>query len=252
MNREIYRQKWSRFQQRQEKIYTRKFKKALQEQVSQYLSQGAITAEPLQNVLIDLYKTVGPLWSAKTGIRKGGIVEMKAGGMGFSERILELLRDYFFIDLFNDAQLMTQYSREVIARVLTQASITGASTSDIVKELTAHPDFSAMRARRIARTETVTASNVAAVINAKESGLKMNKEWISVQDKRTRHSHRSIDGRIVGINDYFTMDTGVTMQQPGARQQQDGQAVPGSEVVNCRCVCGFIPVRGRNGLPVRV
>ncbi len=86
-----------------------------------------------------------------------------------------------------------------------------------------------------------TSANGAAIINAKESGVKMKKEWISITDRRTRHSHRNIDGSIVGIDTPFDVN-GTKMMQPGVRMQPNGDAVPPRETVNCRCTMGFIVV----------
>lgn len=252
MTKAEYQHKWDRFQKRYERIYTTKFTKALKEQVAQFAVKKDITLFPIYEVLVDLYKTVGPLWAHYTDvIQRREIRELKAAPMGFNERIVELMRLYYGIDLLNDAELMTRYSREVIANVLSNAAITGASFDDIVKELLAHPEFSAMRARRIARTETVTASNTAALINAKEKKIKYKKEWSAVNDNRTRHSHREIDGVTVPLDNAFNVN-GTMMEQPGVRKQPNGLSVPASEVVNCRCVLLFKPVLGKDKLPIRI
>jgi uncharacterized protein with gpF-like domain len=249
----LYALKWHRFETRYEAIYTVKFTKALKEQVAQYATLGYITAEPIYKVLVELYKTVGPTWAAHTGLHR--LKQVKAlAPMGFNERIVELMRQYYGIDLINDAELMTRYSREVIANVLSSAALTGASLNEVVAELLLNPEFSAMRARRIARTETVTAANGAAIINAKEKGFKLNKEWIAIEDKRTRHSHRNgsgVGGTIVQLDDAFNVG-GEMMEQPGVRSQPDGRPVSGWNVVNCRCVVAFIPVLDKRGLPIRV
>lgn len=240
--RKAYHYKWDRFQKRQERIFTTKFKKALQKQVDQYKENRRITSQPIYEVLLELYKTVGPLWAqqASLNIRQQQVKARMP--MGFSERIVELMRQYYGIDLLNDAELMTRYSRQVIADVLSDAAITGLSINEIVRKLETHPEFNQMRARRIARTETVTAANGAAMINAKESGIPKNKEWMAVNDRRTRHSHRNIDGRVVGLDDAFNVN-GTMMMQPGVRKQPNGLDVPASEVVNCRCVLGFEVIR---------
>jgi uncharacterized protein with gpF-like domain len=60
------------------------------------------------------------------------------------------------------------------------------------------------------------------------------KEWISVQDDRTRDSHLIMDGVVVPITDKFevpatSQTTGGWLEYPG-----DPSADP-SEVCNCRC-----------------
>ena len=229
-----YLRKWHRFQQRYENLYTPKFKEALRKQVQQYASRREINSGPIYEVLLDLYKTVGPVWAAATGVHR-----MKARmPMGFSARIVELMRQYYGIDLLNNAEQITQYTRDVIANILSDAALTGASINDIVRALEASPELGAMRARRIARTETTAAANTASLINAKETGVPMRKIWLAVNDNRTRHSHRNIDETKIPIDDAFNVN-GTQMMQPGVRTQPNGMTVPGSEIVNCRCTLGY-------------
>ena len=215
-------------------MYTPKFKAALRKQVQQYASRREINSGPIYEVLLDLYKTVGPVWAAATGVHR-----MKARmPMGFSARIVELMRQYYGIDLLNNAEQITQYTRDVIANILSDAALTGASINDIVRALEASPELGAMRARRIARTETTAAANTASLINAKETGVPMRKIWLAVNDNRTRHSHRNIDETKIPIDDAFNVN-GTQMMQPGVRTQPNGMTVPGSEIVNCRCTLGY-------------
>jgi uncharacterized protein with gpF-like domain len=234
----IYHFKWDRFQKRQERIYTTKFKAALKEQVHQQVTLGYITSAPIYKVLLDLYKTVGPLWAHQTqvSIRRQQVKARQP--MGFNQRIIDLMKQYYGIDLLNDSETITDYTREVIRGVLSDAALSGSSINDIVRALEGNSELGSMRARRIARTETVTAANGAAVINAKESGVPMRKTWMAVNDKRTRHSHRNVDDVTVGLDDSFNVN-GTHMMQPGVRKQPNGLDVPAKEVVNCRCTVGF-------------
>lgn len=240
-NKEQYHHKWDRFQRRYERIYTVKFKAALHDQIIQQAYKGYITSAPIYKVLLSLYKTVGPLWAhqAQLNVKRQQVKARMP--MGFNQRIVDLMKSYYGIDLLNDAEQITDYTREVIKNVLSDAALSGASINDIVRALSSNTELSTMRATRIARTETVTAANGAAIISAKESGVKMDKEWISVNDKRTRMSHRFTDGQVVPLDSAFNVN-GTMMTQPGVRKQPNGLEVPGSEVVNCRCTVGFIVV----------
>lgn len=243
MTKAEYIQKWDRFQRRYENYYTTQFKKALKIQVQQHLTLGYITPDAIFNVLTDLYKRVGPIWAAATGVARKKPTFLKARmPMGFSERIVELMRQYYGLDLLQDANQITEYTREVIQNIFSEAAITGWSIQEITDQLDASSELGAMRARRIARTETVAAANAAAVINAKETEIPMNKRWLAVNDARTRHSHRNVDDVTIPLADAFTVG-GVAMEQPGARKTPDGRTVPASEVVNCRCVLGFVVIK---------
>lgn len=249
---------WHKFQQRYEKYYEKKFTAALKVQVAAFLKTQdvmAIPSFPIYTVLVNLYKTVGPRWAriSKLSMTKA------TGQMGFNERIVELMRQYYGIDLLNDAEDITAYTKEVIQKILSDAAITGASFDDIVRQITTSSELGPMRARRIARTETVTAANGAAMIYAQTSGNVMEKVWISVKDKRTRHNawanHVTIDGTKIDIEEPFLLKSqklgDIFMMQPGVRKQPNGLAVPASEIVNCRCVVAFNAKRDSQGRIIR-
>ena len=256
-----YYYEWHKFQQRYEKYYEKKFLKALKLQVAAFIKTQdvmSIPSFPIYTVLVDLYKTVGTRWArvARVSMTKADEV---SGRMGFNERIVELMRQYYGIDLLNDAEDITAYTKEVIQNVLSDAALTGASFDDIVRQLTSSTELGAMRARRIARTETVTAANGAAMVYAQTSGNVMEKIWISVKDKRTRHNawanHKTIDGATIDINEPFNLKSqklgDIQMMQPGVRKQPNGLPVPASQVVNCRCVVAFQAKRDRQGRIIR-
>lgn len=253
-----YYYEWHKFQQRYEKYYEKKFLKALKLQVAAFIKTQdvmSIPSFPIYTVLVNLYKTVGTRWArvARVSMTKA------TGQMGFNERIVELMRQYYGIDLLNDAEDITSYTKEVIQNVLSDAALTGASFDDIVRQLTSSTELGAMRARRIARTETVTAANGSAMVYAQTSGNVMEKIWISVKDKRTRHNawanHKTIDGTTIDINEPFNLKSqklgDIQMMQPGVRKQPNGLPVPASQVVNCRCVVAFQAKRDRQGRIIR-
>lgn len=255
-NRYYY--EWHVFQQKYEKYFEKKFANALKIQVKAFVDTQdlmAIPTYPIYSVLTSLYKTVGPRWVkvAKLSMTKA------TGQMSFNEQIVELMRIYYGIDLLNDAEGITTTTRDVIQKVLNDAALTGASFDDIVRQLAVNSELGAMRARRIARTETVTAANGAAMIYANTSGNKMSKIWLSVKDKRTRHNqwanHVTIDGTTIDIEEAFKLKSvklgDIEMMQPGARKQPNGLAVPAAEVVNCRCVVAFEAQRDSQGRIIR-
>lgn len=238
MTRTEYKLMWDRFQRRQEAIYTRVFKSVLKQQLQEYFDRGDISAYPMQLALENLYNNVGPLWAAKTGVARKKPIFIKARlPMGFSERIVQLMREYYGnVYFLNEAEEITRYTRERIAFILGDAALTGFSIDEIIEQFPA--DFGAVRARRIARTETVTSANTAALINARDTGIPMQKIWLSVRDRRTRHSHVIADNTTVGLDDYFKVGS-VEIESPGAKKTREGQQTPGKEVINCRCTQGF-------------
>ena len=237
--------KWNRFQRKQEAKYVPKFEAALQIQAKSFNKTqdvNAIPSFPIYEVLTNLYKTVGVEWAklTKQSIRKAD------GLMGFNEMILQLMNDYFGIDLLNYAEWMTQYSREVISQILIRGNEQQMSPLEIADIIATHPEFSRMRALRIARTEVVTAANAAGQIYASTSGMEMNKTWIAVKDRRTRHDHKNVDGTTIDMNQPFMVGS-TQMMQPGVRTQPNGLPVPAQEIVNCRCTVAYVAKRDERG-----
>lgn len=84
------------------------------------------------------------------------------------------------------------------------------------------------RARMIARTETIAASNAGGLEAARQSGVVRGKTWFSALDERVRPSHTEAHGQLRGLDEEFVLSSGATGLAPG----QMGMA---SEDVNCRC-----------------
>lgn len=104
--------------------------------------------------------------------------------------------------------------------------------------------FYKWQALRIARTETTSASNFAAIKSAQESDLVLDKMWISVQDNRTRitpFDHLDMNGQKQELEKPFFVG-GQNIQYPG-----DVNASAGN-VINCRCTISFIPKRDADGM----
>jgi hypothetical protein len=100
------------------------------------------------------------------------------------------------------------------------------------------PDFTAVRAERIARTETVAASNYGALAGARmvgrRYGLVLRKRWLSARDRRTRrnppddYDHVEADGQERALDEPFLV-SGELLDHPGDPSGSAGN------VINCRC-----------------
>jgi HK97 family phage portal protein len=110
----------------------------------------------------------------------------------------------------------------------------GIEAGETMRELTERVDgvfgfAEKVRAERIARTETVGASNYGTVRAYQESGIPLEKEWLTARDGKERDSHQMMDGQRQELSDPFYSGEGNALQYPG-----DGGA-PVYEIVNCRC-----------------
>lgn len=114
-------------------------------------------------------------------------------------------------------------------------------------EMTARLDDTELpkwRARMIVRTETVRATNVAQMVQASQNPYEQEKQWIAVDDARTRQTHSShggVDGERIPFLDQYSNG----LYFPG------DPTGPAKEVINCRCTQGFFAVRDDNGNLVR-
>ena len=92
---------------------------------------------------------------------------------------------------------------------------------------------SKFNALRIARTEIVAASNEGAFKGALDTGLELNKVWLTVMDGRERESHAFVNGQAKAMNEPFTLGDGVQISKPGAK------GAPPEDTINCRCAVGY-------------
>lgn len=238
----IYWRKFNNYQRRYEAIYTPKFNQAIRSQINDFIETGtlmSVHAMPLYKALHSLYTESAYIWAhrATANLRKERLT------MGFSERIIELMRQYYGIDLLNLADDLTQTTKAVIQKVLSEAAEEGFGFDEVVRRLEL-PELTRARARLIARTETVAAANAASNVAAQDSGLIMDKIWISARDSRVRIHHAEVNQHQVRMTDTFTV--GFTqMKFPGDK------AGGAEECCNCRCTHAFIPRRDANGRLIR-
>jgi len=95
------------------------------------------------------------------------------------------------------------------------------------------PIMTTARAAMIARTETHGAANAGAFAAADETGLLLDKEWISAEDERTREDHALANGQIVAKDVPFDIG-GDALMYPG-----DPSGIA-EQVINCRCAMGWV------------
>lgn len=251
-----YRLRFHRFQKSRQKFFAPKIKAALLAQYQTVINNielgpaaiDLINATDLTIIINNLYYDAATVYGAKI---RSDFNRLKARmPIGFSEQMAELIRAYFQTDILNTSLGITETTKDLIRKVFTEAYAKGLGIDDIIKQLE-NTELSAVRARMIARTETVVSANRGAEFVAKQTGLRMNKEWLSAIDDRTRRDHLIQNGQIVAMDDYFNVG-GYDMAIPGDKGGKDGKpSVPAKEVVNCRCCALFIPLRD-NGKLVRV
>lgn len=255
-----YLKQFHRFQYNRELYFAPKLKRALKEQYAQFLQSYRvnrnthtalmdISSMPIYTVLKRLYIDAGVHYGSLvySQLPKAPKKTKRRAPMGFNQEMIDLINSYFEGDILNFSEGITDTTRDLIRVVMQIATEEGRDLDWIVEQLTVESDdIQANRARLIARTETVTATNQAAYFAAAKTGLLMKKEWLSAGDNRVRPDHATVNGSRVGMEDFFNVG-GSMMLVPGARIQQNGLQTPAKEVCNCRCVCLYEAVRNAQG-----
>lgn len=129
------------------------------------------------------------------------------------------------------------WNQGIINNCVTQGIIQGESVDKIAKRIakdTSSQDRKAMmRYARTAMTSAQNAGRMEMLKRAEGMGIRVQKEWLSAHDNRTRDSHRRLDGQIEDINKPFHGEFSDIMF-PG-----DPSAHP-AEVYNCRCRMTYV------------
>ena len=133
--------------------------------------------------------------------------------------------------LYNHLGYNTDYLKVEIMREISRGIAMGLSYQEMARNLenTTNVDFN--KSLRIAKTEGHRIQQEASYNVQKRAiqrGAKVVKQWDSTLDKKTRKTHRELDGQIVGVDEYFVSLNGHKALYPG----DFGVA---SEDVNCRC-----------------
>ena len=122
----------------------------------------------------------------------------------------------------------TNKLKEAFAFYLLQGNVQGTFDVKIIIDYL-YNEFSNKRCKVISNTEVTAANKYGALMAAKQSGIKLNKKWIFINDIMVRDTHHKMDGYpAIGLDDYFSVGKSM-MKYPG---DPNGEA---KEIINCRC-----------------
>ena len=130
------------------------------------------------------------------------------------------------------APTIAESTLDLLRSALIEASEEGLGTEAIARRLVEEtaPQISRQRARVIARTEVVSASNLGAFSTYRASGLVRWKQWIYTRDARTRDDHRYRG--VVPLDEPFELpESGARLMYPG----DTSLGAPLETIINCRC-----------------
>jgi len=129
---------------------------------------------------------------------------------------------------------ISEVTRDQVRRAIAEANAENLGTDETARRIRSKVrSLTPARAAIIARTELHGASNAATVQASEASGLEMRKEWIAAEDARTRPTHDTADGQVVGRDETFQVGV-AKLAHPG------DPLGPPAEIINCRCVIGWL------------
>jgi hypothetical protein len=273
MNAKQQREYWTKVERLRRQLdvkYTALFNEAIKKELTQFVNdinkaglQGALSLmgayawnESMMTIMNKLYKESAILFGNSV-YRAVGIMGQKSDTFGFNsewvKEVLNFLVQYGFTLVSNMTQTTKVKLQEIVAKGIEEGKSIDQITKDILSDETT--GYSMMRAKRIARTEVMRASNYAAMIGADKHPFEVDKVWISARDKRTRripknqYDHYDMNGQKVGWADDFT-STGKRGDLVVAGFPGD-PTTPAGFSINCRCTVGFEPKRDANGKLIR-
>ena len=194
----------------------------------------------------DVYLEIGQSTARAFGSRI--VSQGKAAGLiletkvSFTDLFLSLATQWVNLEAIRRRiTSVTETTRERIVRQVAAGQDEGLGVEAIAKRINkAVPKISRTRGALIARTETHGAANYAMHETAKTTGLDLVKEWVSVEDARTRsfgddaeYNHVTMSGQQREMDEPFAMPWSggddLAIMYPG----QAG--LPGAATINCRC-----------------
>lgn len=128
----------------------------------------------------------------------------------------------------------TKLAQEATTALL-QGAFKGEGYAKVAKRVGELTEANYKQSLRIARTEggrVQSAAKQKSYEDAETMGIKIEKQWMSTLDEKTRTSHQEIDGQRVGVNEKFTVDG----------KQADGPRLFGVAGLDINCRCTTIPV----------
>ncbi len=170
-------------------------------------------------------------------------IEVATKGYGAEEIVAfrELVEQHL-IDLgATKAELITETTAIMVTQQLKVGAAEGLGAREVArnirnlwKEIGLNgATYGTNRAERIARTELVGATNYGSLVGAQQTGLELNKVWLSSRDGVVRKAHTAMEGEKTRKDSIFSNG----LRYPG---DPNGRA---EDVINCRCTMFFEVVR---------
>lgn len=266
-----YRQKWLKYHKSYEKraykllrgVFKKWNKTIINTQIDENLYKAQITMTisdtDMYNAYYDIYYNIGKIHGKRVGKSINNELQKDFTLIDFM-RIFEQELPYFLRNYaIQRIQLVHQSYLNVIFEMFNDRLKEGKTLKETTEEIfkvMQSPRFYKWEAERIARTETTSAANYAAIKAGKNVGYVVEKQWISGSDARVRRKpkahfdHFEMNGKKVGINEMFVFNEN-TLDADMLEYAGDVRGKAGN-VINCRCTVAIVPKRDKNGRLIRL
>src|SRR5690554_1819635 len=148
---------------------------------------------------------------------------------------IEFMRNFATNEAGSRIANVTDVTLKRVRNSLERGISEGLGTEEIARLIDGSDAVNRIRARVIARTEIISASNAGADLGARSTGLNLNKEWLTSIDGREREAHALANGQKVAMDEVFIVD-GEQCKYPG------DPSLSAANVIQCRCVHLFDPI----------
>lgn len=177
------------------------------------------------------------------GKAAGHDMEHKAEG-GFAALFQALANAWIALEpIRRRIQSVTETTREMIVAQVSKGQQDGLAVDEVSRNISKRlPQIARSRSAIIARTELHGAANYGMHETAKSTGFDLVKEWVAVQDARTRRfafddqfDHMAMDGQTRPMDEPFSMPWLGGGGEPLPIMYPGEAGKPGGAVINCRC-----------------
>ncbi|MGA1739110.1 MAG: phage minor head protein [Candidatus Nanopelagicaceae bacterium] len=243
---------WKAFDRRRQSFET-KFTRVIYRAVKEMLAgledatnanelQKPLKTKPLEDAYVDLYTEVGDRFARNTyaGLKRMEYTETKQEPSWIQQMIL-------FVQIQANPRIVrvTDTVQKAINKIVMDGLENGLSIEEIKELILGVPGLPPLngtlpyRARRIARTEIISASNFGSLQGAISTNLEFKKQWLSTPDARTRDlpddsfDHRAANGQTVGKYEMFRIE-----RKEGEPEELEFPGDPrgsAGNVIQCRC-----------------
>lgn len=134
-----------------------------------------------------------------------------------------------YMDVLGGAELMDDYTIQYVKDI--SQKLADSTKENITDPYTVSYD----RARLISENEAATLINHQELVEALALG-KTKKQWLSMRDKKVRHTHVLVDGKTLRIEEPFLVGDSLMM----IPRDSETYGASAKEVVNCRCACKYL------------